>query len=43
MLLIRVIYFGNLLGNTFDAFPTRLARRSAENSSARFEFLFYRH
>ncbi|MCI2395976.1 carboxymuconolactone decarboxylase family protein [Aliiroseovarius sediminis] len=41
MLLIRVISFGNLLGNTFDAFPTRLKGQKAENSSALFELLFW--
>lgn len=40
-LIIRMIYFGNLLGNTFDAFPSRLAGRPANNSSALFEFMFY--
>ncbi len=30
MLLIRTIFFGNLLGNTFDAFPSRLKGRKAE-------------
>ncbi|HSH27134.1 MAG TPA: carboxymuconolactone decarboxylase family protein [Wenzhouxiangella sp.] len=42
MLLIRMIFFGNLLGNTFDAFPSRLKGRKAENSSAVFELLFFR-
>ena len=41
MLLIRVIFFANLLGNTFDAFPNRLEGRKAENSSAVFELLFF--
>lgn len=41
MLLIRVIFFGNLLGNTFDAFPARLKGQKAEDSSALFELLFY--
>ncbi len=41
MLLIRVIFFGNLLGNTFDAFPSRLKGQKAENSSALFELLFF--
>lgn len=40
-LLIRMIFFGNLLGNTFDAFPARLAGRPAANGSALFEALFY--
>ncbi len=41
LLLIRVIFFGNLLGNTFDAFPSRLAGRPAPDGSAVFEALFY--
>lgn len=41
MLLIRVIFFGNILGNTFDAFPSRLKGQKAENSSALFELLFF--
>ncbi len=41
MLVIRVIFFGNLLGNTFDAFPRRLKGQKAESSSALFEMLFY--
>ncbi len=41
MLLIRVILFGNLLGNTFDAFPGRLKGQKAENSSALLELLFF--
>lgn len=41
MLLIRVIFFGNLLGNTFDAFPARLRGQKAEGSSALFELLFW--
>lgn len=41
MLLIRAIFFGNLLGNTFDAFPARLKGQKAEGSSALFELLFY--
>ncbi len=41
MLMIRVIFFGNLLGNTFDAFPERLKGQKAEGSSAVFELLFY--
>ncbi len=40
-LLIRMIFFGNLLGNTFDAFPARLAGRPAANGDALFEALFY--
>ena len=41
MLLIRVISFGNLLGNTFDAFPARLKGQKAENSSALLELMFW--
>lgn len=41
VLLIRIIFFGNLLGNTFDAFPSRLKGQKAENSSALFELLFF--
>ena len=41
VLLIRTIFFGNLFGNTFDAFPSRLAGRKAENSSALFELIFF--
>lgn len=41
MLMIRVIYFGNLLGNTFDAFPARLKGQGAKESSALFEALFW--
>lgn len=41
MLLIRVIFFGNLLGNTFDAFPSRLKGQKATDSSALFELLFF--
>ena len=41
MLLIRAIFFGNLLGNTFDAFPARLKGQKAPGSSAVFEALFW--
>ncbi|MDF1856615.1 carboxymuconolactone decarboxylase family protein [Pseudooceanicola sp.] len=41
MLLIRMIFFGNLFGNTLDAFPARLKGKKAENSSVLFEFLFW--
>lgn len=41
MLFIRVIFFGNLLGNTFDAFPARLKGQKATGSSAVFEALFW--
>ena len=39
-LMIRIIFFGNLSGNTFDAFLSRLKGVKAENSSVLFEFLF---
>ncbi len=41
MLMIRVIFFGNLLGNTFDAFPARLKGQKAPGSNALFELLFW--
>jgi AhpD family alkylhydroperoxidase len=41
MLVIRLIFFGNLLGNTFDAFPARLRGQKAPASSAVFEALFW--
>lgn len=41
MLMIRVIFFGNLLGNTFDAFPARLRGKKAPGSHALFELLFW--
>lgn len=41
MLLIRMISFGNLLGNTFDAFPARLKGQKPENSSALLELMFW--
>jgi len=40
MLFIRLILFGNLGGNTFDAFFSRLRGQAAENSTLLFEFLF---
>jgi hypothetical protein len=36
-----MIYFGNLFGNTFDAFPSRVRGRAAAGSSAPFELAFY--
>lgn len=41
MLMIRAIFFGNLLGNTFDAFPARLKGQKAPGSNALFELLFW--
>ena len=40
-LIIRIIYFGNLTGNTFDAFLSRLKGEKAENSNLIFETLFF--
>lgn len=41
MLFIRIIFFGNLLGNTYDAFPSRLRGAPAPKSNVVFEFLFF--
>lgn len=41
MLFIRMIFFGNLFGNTFDAFPSRLRGEKAPNSSLLFEVTFF--
>lgn len=41
MLFIRIIFFGNLLGNTYDAFPSRLKGYPAPKSNVVFEFLFF--
>jgi AhpD family alkylhydroperoxidase len=38
---IRMITFGNLSGNTFDAFLSRLKGAKAEESSPVFEFVFF--
>lgn len=40
-LIIRMIFFGNLGGNTFDAFLSRWKGRPAQNSNVLFEFLFF--
>jgi AhpD family alkylhydroperoxidase len=40
-LIIRMIFFGNLLGNTFDAFLSRVRGVPAENSSLLFEVIFF--
>lgn len=40
-LFIRVIYFGNLTGNTWDAVLSRFRGNPAENSSLLFEFVFF--
>ena len=41
ILFIRMIFFGNLDGNTFDAFLSRLKGNKAENSNVFFEFFFF--
>lgn len=41
ILIIRMIFFGNLLGNTFDAFLSRLKGNKAENSNVVFEAIFF--
>ncbi|MCK9309152.1 MAG: carboxymuconolactone decarboxylase family protein [Candidatus Cloacimonetes bacterium] len=41
MLFIRLIFWGNLLGNTYDAFLSRLKGHPAPNSNAIFEFFFF--
>ena len=38
---IRMITFGNLSGNTFDAFLSRLKGAKAEGSNPVFEFIFF--
>ena len=38
---IRTIWFGNLSGNTFDAYRSRRKGKKAQNSNAIFEFFFY--
>jgi len=40
-LIIRMIFFGNLYGNTFDAFLSRFKGQKAENSNIIFEFFFF--
>lgn len=40
-MVIRMITFGNLSGNTFDAFLSRLKGVKAEGSNPLFEFLFF--
>lgn len=40
ILMIRIIFFGNLSGNTFDAFVSRFKGVKAQKSSFLFEFLF---
>ena len=41
IIMIRMIFFGNLLGNTFDAFLSRLKGNKAENSNVIFETVFF--
>jgi AhpD family alkylhydroperoxidase len=41
ILIIRMIFFGNLQGNTFDAFLSRLKGDKAKNSNVIFEVVFF--
>ena len=41
LLVIRMIFFGNLYGNTWDAVMSRFKGNSAKNSSILFEFVFF--
>lgn len=41
ILIIRMIFFGNLSGNTFDAFLARFKGQKAENSNFFFEFFVF--
>ncbi|MBN1496697.1 MAG: carboxymuconolactone decarboxylase family protein [Spirochaetes bacterium] len=41
ILYIRAIFFGNLTGNTFDAFLARFKGEKAENSNLFFELIFF--
>ena len=41
ILMIRMIFFGNLSGNTFDAFLSRFMGDKAKNSNVIFEFCFF--
>jgi AhpD family alkylhydroperoxidase len=41
LLFIRMIFFGNLLGNTYDAFLSRLKGNKAEDSNVCFETVFF--
>ena len=41
ILFIRAIYFGNLAGNTFDAYLSRRKGVKAKNSNVFFEFIFF--
>lgn len=41
ILFIRMIFFGNLIGNTWDAVLSRLKGNSAKESNIIFEFIFF--
>ena len=41
IIFIRMIFFGNLQGNTFDAFLSRLKGNKAKNSNVIFETIFF--
>ena len=41
ILIIRMIFFGNLQGNTFDAFLSRLKGNKAKHSNVIFEAVFF--
>jgi AhpD family alkylhydroperoxidase len=41
ILIIRMIFFGNLYGNTLDAFISRIKGLKAEKSNVLFEFFFF--
>ena len=41
IIIIRMIFFGNLYGNTFDAFLSRIKGNKAQNSNVVFEFFFF--
>jgi len=41
ILFIRMIYFGNLMGNTWDAIISRVKGNPAKNSSVFFEIFFF--
>lgn len=41
IIIIRMIFFGNLSGNTFDAFLSRFKGKKAPESNIIFEFLFF--
>ncbi len=41
IIIIRMITFGNLSGNTFDAFLSRIKGNKAENSNVIFETIFF--